>query len=553
MRHAVLLLCACSLAGAADYPDRWFFLTRNLSNDAQVSEFRELAATAAAHGYNGVCWSGLEGCHKWPPAQLARLTQVRAIAAEHRLELIPLVYSVGYGGGALGFDRSLAVGHPAKEVPFQVTGRSAAVLPDPGATVANAGFEEGTGDRAAGWAFHDQPGQITFRDRAVRHSGEVALRFENPGAKGLGSHARAMQEFTLQPYRPYRLTLWVKAEQVSPAGCARIQVMANAPGNPTLVAQELPAATFDWQPLNLTFSTGRHAKIRLYFGSWEGRSGTFWLDDVSLTPVGLRNVLRREGCPVRVTAADGATVYEEGRHFEPLADPRLLDFGDRPDPPLTLPAGSRIADGARLLVSWYHAQHVANRQLSVCMSAPRLNDYFDAVAAGLAKHVPAAKVLLSMDEIRQGGTDLADQQRGLSMAQILGDCLTRQQQILRRHLPGVTCYVWSDMLDPQHNAHGDYYQVEGDYSGAADFIPRDLVIACWYQRIARASLTFFSARGHRTLAAAYYDADTLDGSRAWLEAMRGVPGVTGIMYTTWQSKYALLGPFGDLVRGFPAP
>ena len=27
-------------------------------------------------------------------------------------------------------------------------------------------------------------------------------------------------------------------------------------------------------------------------------------------------------------------------------------------------------------------------------------------------------------------------------------------------------YVWSDMLDPKHNAHGNYYLVEGHYTGS---------------------------------------------------------------------------------------
>ena len=34
----------------------------------------------------------------------------------------------------------------------------------------------------------------------------------------------------------------------------------------------------------------------------------------------------------------------------------------------------------------------------------------------------------------------------------------------------------------------------------------------------------------------------------WLEALDRTPGALGIMYTTWQDKYSLLGPFGDLVR-----
>ncbi|MCX6634467.1 MAG: hypothetical protein NT090_05175 [Acidobacteria bacterium] len=57
----------------------------------------------------------------------------------------------------------------------------------------------------------------------------------------------------------------------------------------------------------------------------------------------------------------------------------------------------------------------------------------------------------------------------------------------------------------------------------------------------------FSGLGFRTFAGAYYDGDTLDNPRGWLEALDQTPNAAGIMYTTWQSKYALLADFGDLV------
>ena len=39
----------------------------------------------------------------------------------------------------------------------------------------------------------------------------------------------------------------------------------------------------------------------------------------------------------------------------------------------------------------------------------------------------------------------------------------------------------------------------------------------------------------------------LEGSRAWLQALRKTPGAYGIMYTTWEGRYGLLPDFGDLV------
>ena len=61
-------------------------------------------------------------------------------------------------------------------------------------------------------------------------------------------------------------------------------------------------------------------------------------------------------------------------------------------------------------------------------------------------------------------------------------------------------------------------------------------------------MPFFSGLGFRTLGAAYYDADDLDGSRDWLQICRQTPGCRGIMYTSWQNKYQLLEAFGDMIR-----
>ncbi len=544
----VLLLATC--ATARELPERWFYLARSLSSDEHVADFDRLTELAAQHGYTGVCWAGPEGICRFDEARLARVERVKKICAARRIEIIPLIFSVGYGGAALAYDANLAVGHRVEGLRFKVAGGVARHLPDPDLKVTNAGFEEGRNHAPSGWGFVDKPGQIAFLDTAEKHSGEVSLRLENPGDKGLGQHARAMQAVTVKPHRHYRVTVWVKAEGLQPAGAFRLQIYAGGGEGPNLIAAPVDGETFAWRQVALTFDSQEYDRVRLYFGTWGGRTGRFWLDDVAIEELGLNNLIRRDGCPLRVTGADGATVYEEGRDFQPVADPRPLDFSVRPGPEVRLTDHSRIPDGAELLVSAYHAGKVAAGQVSVCMSAPGLYEHYEQVAKRLAEVLPCRQFLLSMDEIRQGGTDLADQSRNLSMAEILGDCITRQQAILRRHHPDATCFVWSDMLDPGHNAHGNYYQVAGDFTGSWNHVPKDLVMACWYGDKAKSSLAFFDGLGFRTLGAAYYDADDLAGSRRWLEALAQTPRAVGIMYTTWRNKYALLGPFGDLVSGF---
>jgi hypothetical protein len=74
------------------------------------------------------------------------------------------------------------------------------------------------------------------------------------------------------------------------------------------------------------------------------------------------------------------------------------------------------------------------------------------------------------------------------------------------------------MLDPNHNAHADYYLVDGDFTGSWNWMPKDLVIVCWYYQKRNESLKFFSSLGFPPScfrkkaggAGAYYDGDTLD-------------------------------------------
>jgi hypothetical protein len=93
--------------------------------------------------------------------------------------------------------------------------------------------------------------------------------------------------------------------------------------------------------------------------------------------------------------------------------------------------------------------------------------------------------------------------------------------------------------------------VDGSLENTWQYLPKDMGIVVWYFEKRRESLDFFSSRGFRTIAGAYYDDDDLSNPKGWLEAMDSTPNAAGIMYTTWSSKYKLLAPFGDLVSKRP--
>ncbi len=546
-------LCVQSAAAASAngsekvYPYRWVYVSRGLGRDSDVEEIRQIVPTAAAHGLNGMALAaGLDRISLRSPDYIRRLHEVKALCEKNRVEIIPLIFSVGYGGSVLGHNRNLAAGIPVKDAVFVVKGREARLVADPRVEIVNGGFEEFQGHRLKGYRFHDKPGQITFVDTKTVKEGKASLRLEHFGELDAHGHARIAQELKVHPYRFYRVWCWVKTEGLSPANALRIQVLAEgralAPYDPGV------PATTDWRHVAMVFNSLCYHRVGLYAGLWGGKGGRVWLDGLRIEELGLMNVLRRPGTPIAVRSEDGRMLYREGMDYEPIVDPRLNPSRPYGQPvPLRLTRNSRLRDGQRLRVSFYHGMCVNRGQVSVCMSEPELYEIWRKEARLIHRHLQPKKYLLSMDEIRAGGSCAACKARNMSMAQILGDCLTRQVAILREVNPKAEILVWSDMLDPNHNAHGNYYLVEGDFTGSWKYVPKNLVIVCWYYQKRDASLKFFSDLGFRTLAGAYYDGDTLENPRGWLQSLDETPGARGIMYTTWRNKYQLLATFGDLV------
>lgn len=544
----VCLLCAQALA-AERFADRFVFIFGwSLNKDTDVAEISKVLETAGQHHFNGAVMSfGLDTLCKQSPEYFGRLDQLKKVCEDNRLELIPSVFSVGYGGGALAHNRNLAEGLPVIDAPFVVRGAEARLEENKTVEVVNGGFEEFTGNNLKGYNFHDQPGEISFVDTETKHSGKASLRLEKFTANQYG-HGRVMQSVKLQPHRCYRLTLWVKTEGLQPANAFRVMALA---GDRELAPREfhIPATT-DWRKVTMVFNSLGNEKVSLYAGLWGGKSGKVWLDDWSLEEVGPVNVLHRPGTPVSVRNADGSVTYDEGKDYAPLQDPNLQPYYDEKEAlPLRILPGGRIHDGDHLRVSWYHSMIIHDSQVGVCMAEPQLYDIFDHEAKLLAEKLQPRSVFLNMDEIRMGGTCKACQ--GRNMGELLGECITKQAAILRTHIPSAEIYVWSDMLDPNHNAHGNYYLVQGDYTGSWEHVPKNLIMAVWGGEPREKSLHFFADHGFRTLISCYYDADDLKDVKGWLDAAQGLRKVRGFMYTPWEKKYALLPDFGDLLRKPP--
>lgn len=541
---------ALELGAVEPYEDRFVWLSKwGLGADNDVTEVSRVVETASLHGINGVVGSfGLDTLGTRKADYFRRLKQVQRVCERNHVELIPAIFSVGYGDAFLSHDPNLAEGVLVENAPFLVSGSEAKLDSSNSVQLVNGGFEDYSENKLRGFNFRDQPDKVSFIDNNVLHSGRTSLRLENFTANPFG-HGRIMQVVRVQPHRCYRVTIWVKTAGLQPSSAFQVAALAGERQLAPRVFKLSPTA--DWQKLTMLFNSLNCEQVSLYAGVWGGRAGKVWLDDWSLEEVGPIRVLRRPGTPVVVRNETGTVTYTEGKDYASLQESHLRLWRDDSDAlPLRLLQGSRIGDGARLRVSWYHSMIINDSQVPVCMAEPALYDIMDQEVKLLAERLHPRRVLLSMDEVRMAGTCRACQ--GRDAGELLGECISRQAEIVRRHIPGAEVYVWSDMLDPNHNAHGNYYLVDGAFTGSWQHVPKDLVVMVWGGAPREKSLRFFADQGFRTCVACYYDARNLDQVKGWLPIAQQTPGMCGLMYTTWQRNYSLLPAFGDLLKEPPA-
>jgi hypothetical protein len=528
------------------YPCRWVYVSRSFDTDKHVEEVRKIAQTASEHGLTAIVLSGMDRISLGSPEYLERLRKVKTIADQFRLEIIPSGFNTGYGGAILDHNKNLAEGMLVKDALFVAKDGVAAFVADSPAKLQNGGFEQFQGDRFTAFEKQDEPGRKTFVDRDASHSGKASLRIENFGGPNAGI-ARVAQEVRVTPYRCYRVSAWVRTEDAAPASLFSIK--AFTPDGRDLCPFEppAPAPTSGWRQVTTAFNSWYSDRIELCFGVFEGVSGKVWVDDADIEEVGLMNVVRRAGAPLTVRDEATGTVYEEGRDFAAVSDPHLDFLWTHGMPSIRLHPASRIQDGTRLRVSYYHGTTIYNDQVSACPSEAQTYEIWKEQFPLIEKVLSPKRYFLSVDEVRLFNRCEACRTRHMAASEMLGQMTQWLYRQVRAVNPKAEVFVWSDMFDPNHNSKRQYYLVDGSLENTWQYLPKDMGIVAWYFEKRRESLDFFSSRGFRTIAGAYYDGDDLSDPEGWMEAMDNTPNAAGIMYTTWSSKYKLLAPFGDLV------
>jgi hypothetical protein len=525
---ACMLLLICAHFSQAYAGQLWLYCSQNLWVDKNVDGIEALFQRASKAGYTHVLLtdSKFAKLGDMDARYFRNVERVKQLATAARLELVPALFAVGYSNDLLWHDPNLIEALPVRDALFVVKNGEARLAPEH-----PTGFKGGDFANLKGWGWYDT--------NVVGDQGTALIKDPN------GQNARLSQKLKLTPFRQYHISVRVKTRDF--AGTPEIKVLADgrALNYDTLRVK----TTQEWITHHAVFNSLTNTSAQLYLGSWGARSGSLWFDDAVVEEIGLVNLVRRDGAPLVVKRAEG-TALTEGKEFKSVVDPRM---GVKPwkgaydvyhEPPVIKTA---LPDGTRLRVSYFHGVTVNEDQAMICPSEPKTMELLRDQAKRMHAAWSAKGYMMSHDEIRVLNWCDACQKRGLDAGALLADNVRSCVKILREVNPGGRIYVWSDMFDPHHNAHKDYYLVRGDLSGSWEGLDPDVTIVPWYFEKRVESLKFFAQRGHRQVIAGYYD-HRPEQAADWLTAAKPNQGVEGIMYTTWQNKYDDLERFAEVVK-----
>jgi hypothetical protein len=534
----LVLIASVRVAPAAeplDIRELWLYCPGNLLVDENIDRLEGIWRRAAAAGYTHVLLGDSKFCrlHEMPERYFANVDRLKRLAGELRLEIVPAVFPIGWSNDILSQDPNLAEGLPVRDALFIVQDGEARLAADPPVELRGGDFAD-----LVRWDWKDDT--VTPDDGAARIS--------DPRDR----NCRIVQNVKVSPFRQYRLSVRIKTQDFQ--GTPEVKVLADGQA---LNFENLGVQpTQDWTTYHCVFNSLEHEEVGIYLGCWGGGDGTAWYDDATIEEVGLLNVLRRPGAPVVVRLEErgnaGRTLVE-GKDYEPIADPHL---GNDPwqgeykvshDPPVIK---TNLPDGTRLRVSYYHPMIIYGGSVMIALSEPRTLELLRDHAERVHQAFGARRYFMGHDEIRVLNWDAASQERKLDAGPLLAQNVRDCRAILRDIAPNARVYVWSDMFDPHHNAHKDYYLVRGDLAGSWEGLDPDTTVAVWGYDTRNESLKWFAGRGHKQLIAGYYDSPP-ENVRGWLDAARESGNVEAVMYTTWRNNYADIEAFARIVKDYP--
>lgn len=535
-------------------PQLWYWHHSLLNNSQAVQSSKALIDKAFSYGYTGVAFWDLTFDYigyvvpsGWDPSFPNYMKEVMNYAVSKGMKVIGPVSPFGYSNDILKYNPSWAEAQRVIGTQFQVnSARTQLQLINTFPGLLNSGFESGKVD----WFDLNDPG--VGLDTTVAHSGVNSTIISNATGNG-----RIHQLFNVKPWRQYHLRFWYKSSSFQ--GYAQFSVFDPSNNSIVRVTDQIRASgTQNWTAVDYAFNSQDSNQLWIYLGVYGGNSGALWLDDIQIDETALVYVTRDSArIPLQVyDPNNSSTVYQEGTDYNYISDPRMTSpvvFSDsyHTPPIVTLPGTTSLKAGQTVAMD-FHAAFVAPGQMNMnmCVSSTNVASYLNKNAQAVASVMPpGGGLLLSYDEIRQFNSCALCRAKNMTPAQLLAWHV--EQSVQRYNSP---LYVWSDMFDPYHNAHDHYFYVEGDLTPAPTAVPSNVIIMNWNLGNLSQSLAWFAGTDprkpmHQQIIAGYFDSGNgAQSAQDEVAAAKGIPGVLGLMYTTWNDDYSQLQSFAQAAK-----
>ncbi len=514
----------------------WIYSQTNLLVPDEVKRIEDLMQRGKACGYTHmiIADSKFSRLGELDERYYKNVERIQKKAAELQLVLVPTVCSVGYSNDILSLNPNLAEALPVRDALYSVRAGQANFK-----TEADRSLPALSERRK--WGFIDE-----------------SLKLEGDTLRSIPPHSenvRISKLIKLTPFRHYHVSVQIKTQDFETPVEIKVLTKGGRNLNYTNLRTE---PNQDWHTHHITFNSLENDEANLYIGAWGPTRGTLSIRQPIFEECGAVNLVRRKSAPIRVEleSEEGKrTLLEEGVDFEPWADPKLgnVPYGGEYEvwheaPSIQLKR--QLPEGSKLRVSYFHTHIVYDGQVCGTASDAEFEGLLDDQIKRMTKLFPNSDFMMSHDEYRVMGWTQATA-KGLAPDATPAEVLTHNVRHCSEKLfgrsPRPSVAVWSDMFDPYHNAVEKYYLVNGSLKGAQ--VPESVRIVNWNFGKREESLKHFSDRGHQQILAGYYDSDPKQIT-AWLDTVmdRKIPGVQGVMYTTWKRNYSDLEKFAGIVK-----
>ncbi len=532
----------------------WYLHHSFLVSDEAVEQSKKLIDQAVAAGYTGVVfWDSSfsrMGNPDWPQTNENRLKEVIAYAHKRHLKTISEVANFGFSNDALLANPNWAEAQHVKGTRFQVApdGRTLMLKNSPSALL-NGNFRSGN----AGWSTFSDP---NFKIDPTAHMGSPAVTIVDPAG-----NARLRQKVSVQPERQYHLSVFYRTigKQVN----GSMVIVYDGSNLDKVRMVDYLRASDDWSYLDYLFNSGDSTEILVAMGVWGGSKGTFQFANAQLEETGLVWLAHRAGAPFKLYDPDNpSNVYAPGSDYNEVIDPGMqpgatFNRSFHTPPPFTLPASTSLKPGQIVAADYYAVTpYSAMKIVSLCLTEEGVFRWLGRNAQAVRKVTPPESgILLGYDEIRHADFCASCRAKNMTPGELLAWNFDETLGIYRQALPDSTFWVWNDMFDPYHNAKDHVGLVEGSFAGSWKGLPPEVGILNWNLDQLKDSLKWFSGQNpeqpvaHNQIIAGFYDRPNAAAEAAREIAQgAGIPGIRGVMYTTWNDDYSKMKAFADAAR-----